>query len=248
MDAIQLTKIRPMILNSPLDQWSYPEMDRLFHRLIQLKLDGYGANYPRGVLPIDTTDFYASHLILGFDDDFGFRPLMSGKTTLLSRTEFHQHTFPALSLVEQAGSAEHSRVVRLEIESALRGKSDLAYFGSWTVDPIVRQDPNLRSFLRDIFPGMYVNFHRYLGVQRIFLGGTLRFKTERLFEKLGHVPLAYNGNVLENIQVRHLFQENVQVMYLTKFSEFAEKESERMRFLWKHCEFIGEINKKHSVA
>lgn len=232
--------IRPLLIFPAVDHWNSSGLSPLFHDLIQLKLKGYGAQYPAGVLPIDTTDFYAFHLVIGWEAGGRFQPLMSGKTTTLSRTDFHHHAFPGLSLVEQARSPRHVSLMKTEIERCRLQKRELGYFGSWTVDPEVRENPALRAYLRDVFPGLYVHFHLQIGVEEIVLGGTPRFRTERLFARLGHQPLGAETEAeLPQIQVRHLFGEPVQVMHLRQFSVEAFHEAQKTDELWSRCEFLG---------
>lgn len=241
MDSFFMEDIRPLLIAPPVDHWEDPRLSRIFHDLMGLKLKGYGAEYPKGVLPIDTSDFYAFHLVIGREVEGRFRPLMSGKTTPLSRTDFHHHAFPGLSLVEQAQAPHHAAVMKEQMERCRQQKKELGYFGSWTVDPEVRRNPALRAYLRKIFPGLYVHFHLEIGVDEIVLGGTPRFKTECLFSRLGHQPLRAAEKELPQIQVRHLFGESVQVMHLKKFSLEALHEAQKTEALWKNRDLIGEF-------
>ena len=220
-------------LTYPYKTWFTQPTQALFNEILSLKLKGYGAEYPFGVLPIDTTDFIASHYMVGFQSKKNFRPLMAFKTTPLRRCEQHQLSFPGLNLVQQAQAPEHIAQVQKIMERVLWQKKELAYLASWTVDPIVRKDKEMAQKLRDIFKGLFVHCHRELNVEEVLIGGTLRFKTERIFSELGCQPLTDQFQMeLSPIQVKHLFAEKVMVMHLQKFSENAEHSARNCADLW----------------
>ncbi|MBX2986963.1 MAG: hypothetical protein KF802_03610 [Bdellovibrionaceae bacterium] len=235
-----MKNLKIVTLDAPCRIWTETGVAPLFQSLIGLKLRGYGAEYPSGVLAVDTTDFFATHTIVGFENSQGFHPVMAGKTTTLSRCELHQQNFPGLGLVQAAAAPRHVAAVEGIMRRCRAEGRELAYFGSWTVDPIVRRDrPMIRSLLQ-LFMGLYHLSHE--GIDEILLGGTLRFKTERTFSDLGHRPLSLDGEELPNIRVKHLFGEDVQVMHLREWTTRAREAAEEARPLWENRRVLAPVS------
>ncbi|MGZ5279528.1 MAG: hypothetical protein ACXWC9_06280, partial [Pseudobdellovibrionaceae bacterium] len=106
-NIIRSQNLRFVVLKSPFQIWTQLENDTfkdLFHDMVRLKLQGYGLEYPRGVLPVDTSDFIATHLLVCKEEGSRLRPIMGFKTTSFADCEHHQIAFPALGLVQAAES------------------------------------------------------------------------------------------------------------------------------------------------
>jgi hypothetical protein len=227
-----IDNLRIIILECPYDTWGDPLTRDLFSKLVHLKIAGYQQEYEYGVLPVDTTDFIATHQLVCRETPEGFIPLTGYKSTTLERVKKHGLTFPGLGLVRSAQAQKHEKAVTQIIERCERENKSLAYTSTWTMDPSVKNNRELRMKLRDIFEAMYVLFHLEQQISEILVGGTLRFKTEALFEFWGHHFLQLGREILPPIYVPHLLDEKVVVMHLKKFSEAAIKKVEPFRFMW----------------
>lgn len=227
----RVNKLKFVILGSPYDTWKHPLTEKLFARLMGLKLSGYGHEYPYGVLPVDTTDFIADHLIICEEDDLGLKPICSIKSTSLEQCKIHNVTFPALALMRQAEAFEHAYAIEKIMNKATSEKADLRYVGSWTIDPEQRGNKEWGDIMRELFSAMFVSYHLESKSQTI-AGGTLRFKIDKYVQWLGHQPLSMNGQPLSTVRVQHLAGEENLFTHLTSFTFEARSVAKKWQTLW----------------
>lgn len=232
---IGVNDLRIVVMKNPFGLWSSPEavpFMELFHGMIGLKLRGYGAEYPEGVLPVDTSDFIATHLLVCHQREGRLQPLTGFKSTLSSDCDLHRVSFPALGLVQSAEASPHIEYVKATMERCQAAGSRLAYTGSWTIEPELRKNRELAQILVGLFRATYIFHHLDAGVDEIFTGGTMRFKADVLLGRLGHDPLEIQGEKLPPIHVKHLFGEKVLLLHLRQFCEQAKASVEMYRRLW----------------
>lgn len=237
--ADSIGKLRIVVIHNPYDTFQEPLVKDLFSKMVELKLKGYRAEYPYGVLPVDASDFVAAHQMVCIESRSGFVPIMGYKSTTLEKCQIYNMVFPALNLVRQAGATPHDKAVEAIVANC-KNPAELTYTGSWTVDPSVKRNPALATQLKHLFKTMYVLYHLENSIHQIIAGGTLRFKTEKLIERWGHEPLTYNGEKLPTIRVKHLLNEEVLVMHLKKFTEEAKVIDEESLALWQDRIVFGE--------
>lgn len=229
--------LKIVIMKSPFRLWAKggdPAFATLFHEMIGLKLRGYGAEYPEGVMPVDTSDFIATHLLVCRTHGDRLVPLTGFKSTLLSDCEAHRVAFPALGLVQAAESAPHVSYVRQTMARVQAAGLTLAYTGSWTIEPELRRDRALAQELVALFKAMYVFHHLDEKVDEVFTGGTIRFKADVLLGRLGHDPIVHEGETLPPLRVRHLFDEPVSLLHLKSFTKSARDGVEPYRGIWEN--------------
>jgi hypothetical protein len=77
------------------------------------------------------------------------------------------------------------------------------------------------------------------GIDVAVVGGTLRFKTDRLFEMWGFEAMRGDDGPLAPMQVAHLGNEFVLLMQATKFSPSARAAADRCRAAWDDRLVIG---------
>jgi hypothetical protein len=222
-----------VIIDSPYETWDDPLTESLFSKMVGLKRQGYNSRYPDGVLPVDTTDFLATHVLLCQKDPNDFLlPVMGYKTISLQKCRQYNLNFPGLSLVQNARMPLHSQVVENIIQRCELENRGLAYLGSWTVDPRYKSRSGPSENLRDAFLAFYSLLYREQNISEVVIGGTLRFGTEKIFASLGHRPLTLNGLELPPIQVAHLSKEPVLVMHSNRFSDASELAEKKWGPVW----------------
>jgi len=234
-NIIRSQNLRFVVLKSPFQIWTQFENDSfkdLFHDMVRLKLHGYGLEYPRGVLPVDTSDLIATHLLVCKEEGSRLRPIMGFKTTALADCDHHQIAFPALGLVQAAESALHVQAIKNIITRCQHEKKTLSYTGSWTIEPALRKNRPLTKELIQLFRASYVFHHQDQNVDEVITGGTIRFKADVLLGEMGHDPLCLETQTLAPIRVKHLFGEPVAVLHLKSFSESAKMQAAPYRTYW----------------
>lgn len=226
---ISLNKYRFLTLTYPYQTMGDPDAGKMFNQMLNLKLRGYQAEYPTGVLPIDTTDFISLHHIVCLELKNELRPVTAYKTTPLSRALKHHVLFPALALAQQAQAPEHYKAVEKIIANCQKENKELSYASSWTIDPAFKMDRQIRG----LFETAYVLGHKDYNIDEMLLGGTLRFKTQNVFNRMGHTLIQNEkGETLPTINVKHLFGEQVVIMHGQKPTPYAAECCEPYQDLW----------------
>lgn len=202
-----------VILESPYEIWNLQSVPLMFSKMIKLKKDGYDSHYLKKVLPLDTSDFIATHVLLcRKQKDQSLEPIMGYKTVTVKKCQEYNFVYPGLGLVTNAKMPLHIQAVNNIIQRCEHEQKNLAYLGSWTIDPTLK-DPLLRKQLKKAFQAFYGLLYREQKVSEVIIGGTLRFHTEKIFSELGQKPLQLNGEDLPVINVKHLGDEPVLVMH-----------------------------------
>lgn len=244
-----INRFQLVILDSPIENWSDPAVQNFFNKMVTLKKKGYESCYPQGVLPVDTSDFFASHVLLCEKTASNeLIPVMGYKTISLSKCIQFNQNFPGLSLVQSARMPNHVEVVQNIIEKCTQNKKELAYLGSWTVDPEFKRRCPEDIHLRSAFIIFYNLFYQERSVAEVIIGGTLRFKTENLFSELGHLPLARNEEILPNIYVTHLVKEPVQVMHAQRFLRPPTLQTRMWEEVWENRLVLSPVYAKLKPA
>ena len=226
-------QLRLVIVHNPYSVWDHILVPKLFHDMVQLKKDGYSSMYSKPVMPVDTTDFIATHILLCLvDSKENLKPIMGYKSTTLKDCENYDLVFPALSLVKNAGAVLHTSAVQSLVETCRSKNLSLAYLASWTLDHKIKNEFFLKHELRDIFIASYYFLYQQLKISQIIIGGTLRFGTDKIFKAMGHQPLEWNKKILEPILAAHLAKEPVQVMCANHLPDSLRLVASRWKKLW----------------
>lgn len=240
-----------VILDSPYEIWDQPLVSSLFSKMVRLKKQGYEDHYVRGVLPVDTSDYLATHILLCERGSNGsLEPVMGFKSITVEKCREYSLGFSGLSLVQNAKMPLHSQAVENIIQRCDREMRRLAYFSSWTIDTKFKKEYYQRNNkdLNDAFCVFYLGISREQDLSEVILGGTLRFHTEQLFFKLGHQPLSLNGQQLSPIHVAHLAQEPVLVMHSSVFPEISLASGKKWERLWNERIHLEKAHGYHQMT
>lgn len=243
-------KIKLVTLECPYDSWGDGVTEVLFSRLVQLKLKGYRAEYPYGVLPVDTTDFVCTHHMACIEVDKELYPVMAYKSIAWDRLKTHSLPFPLVSLLKVCGTQEHLLAVQKVIQECEAANKNLSYDSSWTIDPEIRKDEVFKPLLRQIMNTMHVYFHKEYQTDEILSLGSTRFKMEKLFEYWGYKLIDYMGKTLSTFDVPSYFNENVVLIHQKNgFSEQAKNDSKKYEELWNNRILIkSNFDRQRKVA
>lgn len=230
-----VSRLKVVTLNCPYDQWSDPVVRDLFCKIIALKLKGYGASYPYGVMPIDTSDFVGVHFaVCDVGADGELRPLMAYKAVDRDRCLAHNLTFPALTLARYSDLAEYERTVQAALREAERRGVNISYDSSWTVDPKVRENRALAALLKKFMTMFMVNSHLdpEWNVPMSICMGVPRFKTDGYFTSLGYEQFNTGGEPLPGIPLPPLHGELAVMFLLKEFTKEALATAAEMSAFW----------------
>ncbi len=226
-------KLQIVILDNPYDCWEQRLAQEFFQKMVSLKLTGYKVEYPYGVLPVDTTDFFSTHqFVCRVEADGDLMPLMAYRSVDLHRCRTHNVAFPPLTLARTGGTPDHEKAVQALIDDCDRRGVNFDWSSSWTAHPDARKDRAVGRLLRDLFEVLYVYQHLECKIPDLILGAVLRFKTDKVFGSLGHSGLALNGVVLKPVKVMSLLGEETQIMNAPCLSEVAIAKVRPWQELW----------------
>lgn len=228
-------KLRLVVLDCPYDTIQNIETQKLFARMAALKIAGYKKEYPDGVLPLDTSDFIATHLLLCEETDDGLRPIMGFKSVMKEKCEKHRVAFPVFNLMEGIESAAHQSALEKLISTAVVREEQVAYNGSWTIDRKVREDRVLAQFCIDMTALMLIRHYYERGIENIVAGAVVRFHVDDFKKFMGFGSLKdEQGRDLPCVQCKFVFQENVKLMHLRNFNDAALRWTERNIEMWRN--------------
>ena len=201
MDNLDSLKI--VILEAPLETWQFRESRELFKKIISLKKEGYGSQLPPYVLPVDSFDFIATHIVICQKDNLS--PLFAWKAVLLEKCRQYHRPFPLLSLIKNSPGRElYQKVIQEFIQSCSKKKERLAYFGGLTFSSKAHANGELHLLLWKIFYAMAILYRRDYQVAKALFAAILDFKTDVTFKRLGAASLLYRGKELPPLIIPHL--------------------------------------------
>ncbi len=155
IDKLLREKYRMVLIRSPHEIMHDHFTSELFPKVINLKTTGYQKEYGEFVLPFDSSDFVASHLLLTeIMTDGSLSPVLGFKSVTLKRCDDYKIPFPVLGMVEGTTPNPEYRKSFLKIMNKYReeGRSDqLAYNGSFTILPQLRENKILMKSLSTTF-------------------------------------------------------------------------------------------------
>lgn len=225
-------RLRFVILESPYDSWNHPLAETIYGRMVTLKLQGYGREFPYGVMAVDSTDMISDHLLVCEETDDGLRPLVGNKSIILNKCERFHMPFAGLSIPEEAKAHEHILVMNEIIRNAKETGRDIRYAASWTMAPRERGQGEWTDLLRELFTAIYTSYYLEIPKVGITAGATIRFKVDAYVKWLGHVALHRDGRELPPIKVPHLNDEPVLWTHLESFNLEPRRVAKKWQKLW----------------
>ena len=220
-------------LRTPFHLLADPQVRDFFGQVLELKLMGYRGRYPDGVIPVDTTDFVANHLLVCEEQEGELIPLMGYKTVTLRRCKVHNLTFPALSLLSSSNApAQHKQATQAILDRCEEKGIDVSYDSSWTIAPKVRENRELTLELRNILTSIVTHYHDEYRIPEIMGLGVVKLKTAKLFATWGLHPILFNGEPLPTFTLASLQGAEVVLVHGMPFSEEAKALAERYSKYW----------------
>lgn len=220
--SLQLAQLRLVIIESPYDMWKAPLVQELFVKMVDLKIRGYKSRHSKGVLPLDGTDFVATHHLVCLPrGGTALEPIMGFKTIDLNRCNRHGLPFPLLGVLRSSGAFDHEKAVQEILNRCVREDRKIAYGSSWTADPELLRDRENAAFLRELMPALLVSYLVDAGIHEQLGCGSLRLKTNLVFENLGYERLTSGGEILPPFQQASLIGDEAVALHCPRFNDYA---------------------------
>lgn len=206
----------------------------LLGKAFSMKLRGYRAAYPYGVLPLDSHDFIATHHLVCEDKGGVLEPLLGYKSVTLKKCDTHLLPFPGVSVLKASNLPEHEKSLQHLLVRWREEDLNVSYGSSWAVNPDIPPKSELRKLLKDLMTTMLVSYELDAGIDRRVCCGAIRMKTDQYFLNVGYLPLAdQDGNPLPAFKQASLFGEPAAMFHGQAFSDAAMKIAEKYQSLWK---------------
>jgi hypothetical protein len=225
----QLHKFRVIIIDYPIYGLEDPFCAKLLGRALKMKHEGYVATYGDNSLPMDKTDFFATHLLLCEEKDDDLWPVIAYKSVSFDRCLFYGAEFPGTSLMKSDGHpscvAEIDRII-----AAADSPGTISFDSSWAQALSYRFSGNapMKRWLREVVTMMAVRHHEDYGLPHFFTCGVVQVHTDQFFRELG----------LRELNDRaHFFQKNLNgaeavIFYNDRFSPEAHALASKHQALW----------------
>ncbi len=217
--------LRIAILENPLATWDQELTRSLFCKIVALKRSGYGSEHNEGVMPLDASDFFGTHLMVCKESSSGeLVPIIAYKSVTLERCDHYRMTFPALTVL-QTSRSDASRLLELMERSRKEGFG-LSYDSSWTMDVDTRKDRANSASYRSLVTTIGVTYHLQKGLDQWLAAGIKRFKTDAYFSWMGGVPIG------SEFKFFGLYDDPAAMIHVPHTSEAALKVAEANADLW----------------
>lgn len=164
---------------------------RLFMDLLAVRISGYHKFYGNKLMPIDMYDHFSKHIVLckkGGDDEnliFACVRSISHSSCIKNKLEF----LPTTRV------SNHSQSLAKKIEELIVCDANLSYDTGLTINPMIEASSESYLMLRLII-GITLNYHRYCNEKMFLVSGIKKTKTDRLFSKIGFIPVCEDANYI----------------------------------------------------
>jgi hypothetical protein len=140
-----LNNLKVVTIESAIDLWHSKKVKEIFNSLIEMKMSGYqeGFKDKYNVLPFDGTDFIGTHHLICSEQKSKLIPLLAYKSCSKKECDKYNIAFTAINSVASAKSEQHLIAIKKLVENSEEKKQSLAYDSSFTINPIVKEDPEL---------------------------------------------------------------------------------------------------------
>lgn len=226
--------LRFVVLDCVYDIWDHPIVSELFSEIVSLKRHGYQKAYGPDTLANGEIDFIGTHNLICDEIHGKLVPLMGYLSITRERAKRFKVPFPALSLVQANGGADHVTVVRSIIDACEKEGTSLSYESLWTIDPALVRDKVLYKKLHALFKAQQVLYLTQYKIEQSILGGAIRFGVDNLFRLWGYEPLRLNGSALPPIRVARAGGAPTLMLHVKQISADALAFAEQYREMWEN--------------
>lgn len=229
-------KYRMVLIRSPHEIMHDQFTSELFPKVIGLKTAGYQKEYGEFVLPFDSSDFVASHLLLTeIMPDGSLSPVLGFKSVTLKRCDDYKIPFPVLGMVEGTTPNPEYRESFLNIMNKYRdeGRSDqLAYNGSFTILPRVRENKILMKSLWDITFSLLTNYYIEYNIHHVVAVCSTTFNVHKKKEALGWNFIDGSEGMLKAYNCKVLCGSSFIPMELVDIKAKSQEPSGKFKDMW----------------
>lgn len=212
-----------------------------------MKYEGYASTYDDKVLPMDQTDFFATHLILCEEVFDELIPVIAYKSISYERCLKHRVEFPPLTLMKTDGQLEAAKAVE-NLLSSVKDPHNISYEASCAQNLSYRnsKEEGLKEKIREFLTMMLVQHHREFGIPHMLICGIPRVGTDILLQKMGLSRINSHAEFKQS----NLNKEPAVLLYKEGFNEYAKAVAKKHIKIWneKSLYSADQVRKKSIAA
>ena|SRR6185369_8568484 len=203
---------------------------KMFSKMVELKVKAWQPLYGKKFLPLYTFDFFSCHLLLCVAEKTDWLPIVGYSPTSLKMCQFYKQKFPYYSQWEMYSKAqEHFKAINLCIQESEALEKDLWWDSELSIHPNYKND---QEFLREAIAAMNVFYHQSMPASNRLRIGMLKNHMDQFWEKWGYEKLRWEGQLCPALKIACMNQEEVFLMCLKNFSDLGIQISKNYRELW----------------
>jgi hypothetical protein len=229
------SELKIITLESPINHWSDKSTQDIFSKIVDIKMKGYQSGFSdsKNVLPFDASDFTGIHHAVCLKKNGQLTPLLVYKTSLYEDSQKYHIPFSAISATSLSESSLHVKATKYYTQKFIENNLSVAYDGSFTINPIINDNPQLALKVHAMFFAICVHFRKDYNVDRTFMLANLGFKTNKTFKKMGSKGLTWKGEEIPPATYPHLGFSNMQIFLCDQsFSQKSLNIAKDYQELW----------------
>jgi hypothetical protein len=254
MDYIEQikSKYKFVIVRSAYELMDHPLGKQIFPGIIALKTKGYRQEYQKGVLPFDSSDFIATHLLLCDVSGQTMKPVLGFKSVTLENCDSHRIAFPMLGMLDRQDDIKgDKKVIEAILDEYRKTKksSKIAYNGSFTILPELRQDKAFMKHLWDLSFSLLANYYSEFNIDHVLAVCATKFHVNKKKENFGWNYIQGPSSVLGEYPCRALFGAGLVPMELKTAHPDCQKSRNLFYEMWlNRLTLEQEIPQEHPEA
>lgn len=227
-------KLRAVVIERAYDTIQDPHTQRLLGQIAALKIGAYRRIFPYGVLPVDTTDFTSTHILLCEETPEGLDPLLGVKVVTNRDCHAFGIPFPAYHYVEGSHLVQHKAAIEAFMAGAERKNQTVGYVGAWTYRADLKSERLLVSHFHNITAVFLLRYFQEKQIETGLAFAVMRFKVEEFHEYMGWPSFSSNGIALPAFNSPGFFNEPMRTSHIdiNQFSKAIEPVAGPYEALW----------------
>ncbi len=236
-DTLKTYSLKVLVLECPYDTFTTSEFTREFlMEIFKLKLEGYGAKYPYGVMPVSEYDLMGTHICIAQFDGRTYTPISAFKSITARTCKTFRTDFPVIGSLfgnERANYASYvSALTKWQDELDAR-ETDYAYNASWTMKTDLPIE--LRDVVRELAYGLFYLYYKTKKLDFVINATSAKFHVNKHQEVMGLKYLSgLDGNPLPALISPVFFKESYFLMYVDSgfYSDVFQQKCRPFEALW----------------
>lgn len=212
-------QIRLVVLDNPLSSWDSSLTQDLFRKLVYLKRQVYAHDVHKNAMPVNTTDFVGTHLLVCEQHATGVLfPLAAVRAVTLDTCVKRRAPF--------AWIGEGLKAIEKVVTNAKKKKKSIAYIDGWVFQPKLFENEEALKEVKDFLAAALVFYCRDFKVSQCITPSVKRFKMDSYLKNMGFCQATPQFKAFQ------LNDQPVKMFHLDEFSQGAITVAKVCEPLW----------------